>query len=79
MEVINVTYDPGLERWLNFSTIQLLPIDASEKGVADHGTLSPLWGHAAQTPGWVFRQELWKTKDDWICTRVRLNKELKKH
>lgn len=41
-KVINVTYDPWLEGRLYFSTIQLLPIDASEEGVAGHGALSAL-------------------------------------
>lgn len=35
-------FDPGLEGWLYFSTIQLLPIDASEEGVAGHCAFSPL-------------------------------------
>lgn len=72
-KVIHVTYDPGLEGWLYFSTIQLLPIDASEEDVAGHSALSAFRGHTAQTPGRVFGQELWKTKDGWI--HVKLNKE----
>lgn len=38
----HVTYNPRLERWLNFSTIQLLPVDAGEEGVAGHCALSAL-------------------------------------
>lgn len=56
--VKSFTYNPGLEGWLHFFIIQLLPIDASEEGVAGHGVFSSLWGHAAQTPGRVFGQEL---------------------
>ncbi len=72
-----MTYDPGPEGWFHFSTIQLLPIDASEEGVAGHRALSALRGHAAQTPGRVFGQELWKPKDEWIHRHLRLNKEFK--
>lgn len=35
-------FDPWLEGRLYFSTIQLLPIDASEEGVAGHSALSAL-------------------------------------
>lgn len=70
-KVIHVTYDPGLERWLHFPTIQLLPINVREEGVAGHGALSTLRGHAAQTPGRVFGQELWKPQDKWI--HINLN------
>lgn len=70
-KVIYVTYNPGLEGWLYFSTIQLLPIDASEEGVAGHGALSTLWGHTAQTAVRVFGQELWKTKDGWIHRHLK--------
>lgn len=44
VEVVDVLwrFNPRLERWLNFSTIQLLPVDAGEEGVAGHRALSAL-------------------------------------
>lgn len=35
-------FDPGLEGWLHFSTIQLLPIYASEEVVAGHSAVATL-------------------------------------
>lgn len=61
-----MTYDPGLEGWLNFSTIQLLPVDASKEGMVGHSALTALWGHTAQTSRRVFGQQLWKPKDQLI-------------
>lgn len=35
------TYNPGLKRWLQLSAVQLLPVNASEEGVVDDGSLAP--------------------------------------
>lgn len=51
-----LTYNSGLEGRFQHSTIQLLPVYASEEGVVDHGVLTALRGHTAETSSWVLGQ-----------------------
>lgn len=48
------TYNPGLKWWLQVSAVQLLPVDATEEGVVDDGSLTSFWGYAAQAVRWIF-------------------------
>lgn len=58
MESFRGTYNPGLKRRLQFSAVQLLPVDAVEEGVVDDGGLAAVGGHAAQTVHWIFSEQL---------------------